>query len=76
MISGAAWEYDYDGKSAASVHNLPLLPSSIKGHTGTVDAGIKFSPSSNKNLSFEANIQGHWGKRQGVSGNVVAKYIF
>ena len=76
MKIGAAWEYDFDGKAAASVHNLPLLPSSIKGHTGTVDAGIKFSPSSNKNLSFEANIQGHWGKRQGVSGNVVAKYIF
>ena len=76
MKIGAAWEYDFDGKAAASVHNLPLLPSSIKGHTGTVDAGIKFSPSSNKNLSFEANIQGHWGKRQGVSGNVVAKYVF
>ena len=68
MKIGAAWEYDFDGKAAASVHNLPLLPSSIKGHTGTVDAGIKFSPSSNKNLSFEANIQGQLGQAPGRIG--------
>ena len=73
---GAAWEYEFDGKAKASVHGLGITAPEIKGSTGVLDVGIKVSPASNKNLSFEAGVQGYAGKRQGVTGNVAVKYLF
>ena len=73
---GAAWEYEFDAKAKASVHNLPIATPEIKGSTGVLDVGFKVSPASNKNLSFEAGIQGYTGKRKGVTGNVAVKYLF
>ena len=73
---GAAWEYEFDGKAKASVHGLPITAPEIKGSTAVLEAGIKVSPASNKNLSFEAGVQGYAGKRKGVTGNVAVKYAF
>ena len=73
---GAAWEYEFDAKAKASVHGMDVTAPEIKGSTAVLDAGIKLSPASNKNLSFEAGIQGYAGKRKGVTGNVAVKYAF
>ena len=55
---------------------MDITAPEIKGSTAVLDAGIKVSPASNKNLSFEAGIQGYAGKRKGVTGNVAVKYAF
>ena len=73
---GAAWEYELDGKANASVHGLPIAAPSLKGHTGVAEAAIKITPVKNKDLSFELGVQGHAGKRQGVTGHVAVKYVF
>ena len=73
---GAAWEYEFDAKAKASVNSMDITAPEIKGSTAVLDAGIKVSPASNKNLSFEAGIQGYAGKRKGVTGNVAVKYAF
>ena len=73
---GAAWEYEFDGKANASVHGLPIAAPSLKGHTGVAEAAIKITPVKNKDLSFELGVQGHAGKRQGVTGHVAVKYVF
>ena len=73
---GAAWEYEFDGKANASVHGLPIAAPSLKGHTGVAEAAIKITPVKNKDLSFELGVQGHTGKRQGVTGHVAVKYVF
>ena len=73
---GAAWEYEFDAKAKASVLGFDVTAPEIKGSTAVLDAGIKVSPASNKNLSFEAGIQGYAGKRKGVTGNVAVKYAF
>ena len=58
------------------MNSMDITAPEIKGSTAVLDAGIKVSPASNKNLSFEAGIQGYAGKRKGVTGNVAVKYAF
>ena len=76
LYVGAAWEHEFDGKAKASFQGQQLAAPEIKGSTGIFDLGLSISPVSNKNLSFEAGVQGYAGKRRGVTGNVAVKYAF
>ena len=53
-----------------------MLEPRLRGSSGMLEAGVKFSPEKNKNLTLEVGLQGYAGKRQGVLANARLKYAF
>lgn len=72
--AGAAYEYEFDGKSKATVYGLDIDAPSVRGSTGVLELGAKWKKSSADTL--EAALLGYVGKRQGVSGTLQFKHMF
>jgi outer membrane autotransporter protein len=73
---GAAYEYEFDGKSKASTHGYAIDAPSLKGSTGIFELGLNMQPTENKALSVNLGVNGYVGKREGVSGQVQVQYKF
>ena len=71
--AGAAFEYEFDGKSRASVYGMDLGAPSLKGGTGVGEIGVTV-----RRCAFAADIgiQGHVGRRDGVTGSVRLRWDF
>ncbi|MDR2789236.1 MAG: autotransporter outer membrane beta-barrel domain-containing protein, partial [Candidatus Accumulibacter sp.] len=74
---GAAWEREYDGKARAVGNGAYRLDvPDLRGDTGLVEAGVSVTPSPKRPLSLDFGIQGHAGKREGVTGSFRLNYRF
>jgi outer membrane autotransporter protein len=73
---GAAFDYEFDGQSAATTNGFRIESPSMKGATGAGEVGIKFTPSADSPFSMEVGAQGYTGKREGVTGNLMLKLEF
>jgi hypothetical protein len=73
---GAAWEREYDGKARASIHGHRLDTPDLKGDTAVLEAGFVLTPATSQNLTLELGVQGHAGKREGVTGSFRVNYRF
>ncbi|MGL4667252.1 MAG: autotransporter domain-containing protein [Saezia sp.] len=73
---GAAYEYEFDGKSNASTHGYAIDAPSLKGSTGIVELGLNMRPTQNKALSVNIGVNGYVGKREGVSAQAKIQYRF
>ncbi|MDR3211003.1 MAG: hypothetical protein LBU79_03705, partial [Planctomycetota bacterium] len=64
---GAAYQYEFAGKSRGSVWGTNLQPVRLQGSTGSGELGrhIGIGP-----FYAEAGVKGYIGKRRGVSGNL------
>ncbi|MDR2351592.1 MAG: autotransporter outer membrane beta-barrel domain-containing protein [Deltaproteobacteria bacterium] len=71
---GAAYEYEADARAHATLYVTPLNVPGLKGSTGIAEAGITVSTGTAANIDI--GVQGHVGKRKGVSGNVNLKFEF
>ncbi|MCL2076745.1 MAG: autotransporter outer membrane beta-barrel domain-containing protein [Betaproteobacteria bacterium] len=76
FYAGAAWEYEFDGKSKAKTYGYRIDSADIKGSTGIAELGMNFKPSGNTPLSLDVGLQGFFGKRDGVIGSLRMKYEF
>ena len=76
VYGGLAWEHEYRGVARGKVYGLSMLEPRLRGSSGMLEAGVKFSPEKNKNLTLEVGLQGYAGKRQGVLANARLKYAF
>ena len=72
---GTAWEYEHDGKAYASVNGYALPVPSMRGGAGIGELGISIHPDK-RGLTFDASIQGHIGKRRGVTGALQVGWKF
>jgi autotransporter-associated beta strand protein len=70
---GAAWEREHDGESKTRPRGDWPMPK-LKGNTTLVEAGFIFNPV--KPLTLEFGVQGHTGRREGVTGSVKVEYRF
>lgn len=73
---GAAWEHEFDGKARATAYGYAMDAPDLTGGTGIGELGVSFRPSAASGLSLEAAVQGATGVREGVSGNLQAKWEF
>ena len=74
MYAGLAWQYEFSGKARATIGENEAPAPSLKGHSGMAELGYKIE--TDKNLSFDFNINGWFGKKKGVAGGVSLQYCF
>lgn len=73
---GAAWEYEFAGKQRATSYGYAIAPTSLKGSSALAELGVSVRPSATLPVTFDLGVQGHWGKRQGISGTMQIKFVF
>lgn len=73
---GGAWEHEFDGQARASVAGLPIDAPSLKGNTSIVELGVVMRPSERLPLFVDVSLQGFFGERDGVLGNVRSGFTF
>jgi outer membrane autotransporter protein len=73
---GAAWEYEFDGKSRASSNGYDIDAPSLRGDTGIGELGLTVKPSQSLPLSLDVGVQGYTGKREWVTGSLQARLEF
>ena len=76
LYAGAAWEYEFDGKSRVKSHTYQLEAPDLKGGTGIGEAGFTLRPLAGAPLSVDVGIKYSAGVRDGITGAMHLKYIF
>ena len=74
MYYGAAWEYEFNGDASDKMLTYDLETPSLGG--STVIGEIGFNYAANEKWSFDAQVRGYAGQREGFSGSVQANYAF
>jgi len=72
--AGAYWEYEFDGRTKATVNGISVGTPSLRGNTGMGELG--FALTLMKTLSLDFGVQGYVGKREGWTGSLQVKYEF
>ena len=79
LYAGAAWEHEFKGDAKAKIFHSNLtydVPSpSTRGNSMVFDFGVAFN-TLKPGLTLGFGVTGYLGKREGVSGNLQAKYEF
>jgi len=73
---GAAYEYEFAGRSQASTSGYAIEAPSLRGGTGLGELGLTFKPSATLPLSFDLGLEGYAGKREGLTGSLQVRYEF
>ena len=73
---GAAYEHQFNGRSASDVYGHDTPSASLKGDTAMVEAGLQLKPSKEVPVSFLLGASGYAGTREGVSGTFQIRYEF
>ena len=73
---GLAYENESDAKAEGTVLGYKLKNTDVKGSSGLVSVGAQFTPTSAQGFSLDASLDGYFGNRQGVIGNIQASYKF
>jgi outer membrane autotransporter protein len=79
---GLAWEHEFDGKARATITppnatgREKIPPAKMKGGAGILELGLTLDPGKTQPMKIDLGLQGHAGKREGVSGSVKVEYRF
>ena len=73
---GAAYERQFNGRSASDVYGHDTPSASLKGDTAMVEAGLQLKPSKEVPVSFLLGASGYAGTRECVSGTFQIRYEF
>jgi outer membrane autotransporter protein len=73
---GAAYEWEFDGKSRATAHGRHIRTPSSRGGTAMGELGLSITPSPSSRFSIDLGVQGYAGKKRGVTGSLALKYVF
>lgn len=74
LYAGLAWQYEFSGKARATIGDNDAPAPSLKGHSGMAELGYKIE--TDKDLSFDFNVNGWFGKKKGVAGGVSLQWCF
>ena len=73
---GLAYEYEFNGDADMTAQGLKAPTQSLQGNSVMAEIGFNYQPTPTSPWSFELNMRGYAGERQGGSFNVQATYTF
>lgn len=73
---GLAYEYEFNGNAGMRAAGMEVPEQSLRGSSYMAEAGLNYQPSADSPWSFDLNMRGYAGERQGASFNVQATYTF
>ena len=76
LYAGLAWEYEFDGDARATYDGDSTPSPSLKGGSALLELGYRFAPKADSRVSYDLNLSGWQGKRQGVTGGISVKWAF
>ena len=76
LYAGLAWEYEFDGDARATYDGDSAPSPSLKGGSALLELGYRFAPKADSRVSYDLNLSGWQGKRQGVTGGISVKWAF
>ena len=73
---GLAYEYEFNGDANMTAQGLKAPTQSLQGSSVMAEVGFNYQPTPTSPWSFDLNMRGYTGERQGGSFNVQATYTF
>ena len=73
---GLAYEYEFNGDADMTAQGLRADTQSLQGSSVMAEVGFNYQPTPDSPWSFDLNMRGYAGERQGRSFNVQATYTF
>ena len=73
---GLAYEYEFNGDADMRAAGMKAPTQSLQGRSVMAEIGLNYQPTPNSPWSFDLNMRGYTGERQGGSFNVQATYTF
>ena len=73
---GLAYEYEFKGDADMTAQGLKAPTQSLQGSSVMAEIGFNYQPTPTSPWSFDLNMRGYTGERQGGSFNVQATYTF
>ena len=73
---GLAYEYEFNGDADMTAQWLKAPTQSLQGSSVMAEIGFNYQPTPDSPWSFDLNMRGYAGERQGGSFNVQATYTF
>ena len=73
---GLAYEYEFNGDADMTAQGLKAPTQSLQGSSVMAEVGFNYQPTPDSPWSFDLNMRGYTGERQGGSFNVQATYTF
>ena len=73
---GLAYEYEFNGDADMTAQGLRADTQSLQGSSVMAEVGFNYQPTPDSPWSFDLNMRGFAGERQGGSFNVQATYTF
>ena len=73
---GLAYEYEFNGDADMTAQGLRADTHSLQGSSVMAEVGFNYQPTPDSPWSFDLNMRGYVGERQGGSFNVQATYTF
>ena len=73
---GLAYEYEFNGDADMTAQSLQADTQSLQGSSVMAEVGFNYQPTPDSPWSFDLNMHGYAGERQGGSFNVQATYTF
>ena len=73
---GLAYEYEFNGDADMRAQNLKAPTQSLQGSSYMAEVGFNYQPTPDSPWSFDLNMRGYAGEREGASFNVQATYTF
>ena len=76
FYAGLAWEHEFDGDARATSQGDSAPSPSLKGGSALLELGYRFAPKADSRVSYDLNLTGWQGKRQGITGGLSVKWAF
>ena len=73
---GLAYEYEFNGDADMTAQGVRADTQSLQGSSVMAEVGFNYQPTPDSPWSFDLNMRGYTGERQGDSFNVQATYTF
>lgn len=73
---GLAYEYEFNGDADMVAQGLKTPTQSLQGSSVMAEVGFNYQPTPDSPWSFDLNMRGYAGERQGGSFNVQVTYTF
>ena len=73
---GLAYEYEFNGDADMRAQNLKAPTQSLQGSSYMAEVGFNYQPTPDSPWSFDLNMRGYAGEREGATFNVQATYTF
>ena len=75
FYAGLAWDYEFEGEARATYQGMTTPSPSLKGASAMLELGYRFAPKDSR-VSYDLNVSGWQGKREGFTGSVGVNWTF